>query len=236
LKFKSNRLDDSIMRVKPGDRYPNDYTVAELKDIAGSIEVAVTVPVNVQVEAEHRVYDLSEMREILGSAKKIVLQDCGCRTDHGNCDSPLDTCLSINEDADEALKMSRYHPREVSLGEALEALQRSHEAGLVHMAYTLKGKDYPSPICSCCPCCCHTLGGLVRLGIHAQVLTSRYVAEDAPSICIGCGVCVDRCSFLARDIVDGELKFDKSRCFGCGLCVSTCPASAIRLVERPDAA
>jgi ferredoxin len=220
------------MRVKPEDRYPNDYTVAELKDIAGSIEVAVTVPVNVQVEAEHRVYDLSEMREILGKAKKIVLQDCGCRTDHGNCDSPLGTCLSINADADEALKISRYHPREVSLGEALETLQRSHEAGLVHMAYTLKGKDYPSTICSCCPCCCHTLGGLVRLGIHAKVLTSRYVAEDDMSLCTGCGVCADRCSFQAREVVEGELRYDRSRCFGCGLCVSTCPASAIMLVER----
>ena len=32
------------MRVKSGDRYPNDYTVAELKDIAGSIKVAVPCP------------------------------------------------------------------------------------------------------------------------------------------------------------------------------------------------
>jgi len=224
------------MRFKAGDRYPNEYTEAELRDIAGSIEVVATVPVNVQVEAEHRVYDMSEMKEILSKAKKIVLQDCGCRTDHGSCDSPLDTCLSINEEADESLKMSRYHPREVSLGEALAALKRSHEAGLVHMAYTLKGKDYPSPICSCCPCCCHTLGGLVRRGIHAQVLTSRYIAEDDSSLCTGCGVCVDRCSFLAREMVDGGLEFDKSKCFGCGLCVSTCPTSAIRLVERSGVA
>ncbi len=219
------------MRIKPGDRF-DQYSAEELRDIAGEIEAAVTVPVNVEVEAEHRVYDLSEVKEMLEGARRIVLQDCGCRTDHGKCDSPLDTCLSLDEDADEALKTSRYNAREVSLEEALDALRRSHEAGLVHMAYKLRGKGYVSPICSCCPCCCHTLGGLVRHGVHAKVLTSRYVAEDDPSLCTGCGVCVDRCSFQAREMADEGLRFDASRCFGCGLCVSTCPAGAIRLAER----
>jgi len=219
------------MRIKPGDRF-DQYSAEELKDIAVEIESAVTIPVNVEVEAEHRVYDLSEVKELLGAAKKIVLQDCGCRTDHGKCDSPLDTCLSLNEDADESLRSGRYNAREVSLEEALDALRRSHEAGLVHMAYKLKGKGYVSPICSCCPCCCHTLGGLVRHGVHAKVLASRYVAEDEPSLCTDCGVCVDRCSFQARDITGKGLRFDASRCFGCGLCVSTCPTGAIRLTER----
>ena len=220
------------MRVKPGDRYPNDYSVEELEDIAGSLEAAVTVPVNVRVEAEHRVYDLSEMKEILRGAGKIVLQECGCRKDHGNCDHPLETCLAVDGAAEESLRNDRFNPREVSLGHAVEALERSHEAGLVHMAYTMKGDDAPTVICSCCPCSCHTLGVLIRYGIHAQVLTSRYIAEDDESRCVRCGACVDRCSFLARGMVDGELVYDESRCFGCGLCVSTCPASAISLVER----
>src|SRR4030042_1977257 len=140
------------MRVKPGDRFAQ-YSAEELRDIAGEIEVALTVPVNVEVEAEHRVYDLSEVREVLGGARMIVLQDCGCRADHGNCDSPLDTCLSLDEDAEEALRAGRYNAREVGLEEALEVLRRSHEAGLVHMAYTLKGQGYTSPIWRCWPRC-----------------------------------------------------------------------------------
>ena len=220
------------MRAKPDDRYPNDYSVEELRDIADSILTAVTVPVNVQVEAEHRVYDLSEMKEILRGAKKIVLQECGCRKDHGNCDHPLDTCLAIDGAAEESLRSDKYNAREVDLSGALQALERSHQAGLVHMAYTMKGENSPNVICSCCPCSCHTLGGLIRYGIHTQVLTSRYVAENDESKCIKCGTCVERCNFLARNMVDRERTYDKSRCFGCGLCVSTCPASAIRLVER----
>src|SRR4030042_4671219 len=98
------------MRVNPGDRF-DQYSAEELVDIAEVSEVACTVPVNVDVEAEHRVYDLSEVREILGRARKIVLQDCGCRADHGNCDSPLDTCLSLDVDAEEALRSGRYTAR-----------------------------------------------------------------------------------------------------------------------------
>jgi len=217
-----------------GQRYPRDYTEERLREIADDLEKAVTVPVNVMVEAEHRVYDLSEMKEILGAAEKIVLEDCGCKTEYSNCDSPMRVCLSLNIAAEQALKFEEYNPQEVSLGEAAEALEMSHREGLIHMAYTMKGDDRPTVICSCCPCCCHTLGGLLRFGISTQVLTSSYVAEDEVESCIDCGVCVDRCVFMARSMTDGEMLYDVSNCFGCGLCVSTCPTDAIGLVPRGD--
>jgi Pyruvate/2-oxoacid:ferredoxin oxidoreductase delta subunit len=222
------------MPSRMGQRYPRDYTEERLREIADDLEKAVTVPVNVMVEAEHRVYDLSEMKEILGGAEKIVLQDCGCKTEYDNCDSPQRTCLNLDRSADQALEFEEYNPQEVSLGEAVEALEMSHKAGLVHMAYTMKGDDRPTVICSCCPCCCHTLGGLLRFGISTHVLTSSYVAEDDVENCINCGACVDRCVFMARNMTDGEMLYDVSNCFGCGLCVSTCPTDAIGLIPRED--
>jgi len=220
------------MPARIGQRYPRDYTEGKLREMADDLEKAVTVPVNVMVEAEHRVYDLSEMKEILRGAEKIVLQDCGCRTDYGNCDSPTRVCLSLDKAAEEAFEHEEYHPQRVSLDEALEALEASHEAGLVHMAYTMKGEEGPTVICSCCPCCCHTLGGLLRFGISTQVLTSSYVAEDDAESCNDCGVCVGRCVFNARSMTDVGLAYDATSCFGCGLCVSTCPTDAIALVPR----
>jgi len=210
-------------------RYPRDYTEEELKGQAASIEKAVTLPVNVEVEAEHMVLDLSEVEKLLRGAKNIVLQDCGCRNEKRNCDSPLDTCISLDVEDDYVEMYSQYHPRFVTVEEALDALRRSHEAGLVHMAYVLKGSDKVSPICSCC----HTLGDLTRFGISTQVLTSRLVAEDDDSKCIDCRKCVERCVFGARAMVDGEKSYDAARCFGCGLCVSTCTTQAIGLKERP---
>ncbi len=220
------------MLFRMGQRLPNDWTEEELRENAEALEEAVTVPVNVEIEAEHRVLDLSQMEEILRRANRITLQDCGCRTLRGNCDAPLDVCIALDEAAD--LEGSSYNSREATLEEALEALGRSHDAGLVHMAYTIKGEDRPTIICSCCPCCCHTLGGLLRFGIATRVLSSRLVAEDDASKCTGCGACVKRCVFGARGIEDGKTVYDPGRCFGCGLCVSTCPNSAIRLLEKAE--
>jgi len=221
-------MDDRML----GKRYENDYTLEELEKIYSDIETTVAVPVNVAIKAEHRVLDLSRMEEILRGAERIVLQDCGCKVDKGNCDAPKDVCLSIDEAADYEQESGRYNPREIDLNEALDTLRRSHEAGLVHMAYTMEGDDRPTIICSCCPCCCHTLSGLLRFGIAKHVLTSDMVSETDPEACDDSGACAERCVFGARDMVDGKLSYDPEKCFGCGLCVSTCSNSAITLVRK----
>ena len=223
------------MHTGKGKKHAHYYTEKELWDIANSLESAVTLPVNVEMEADHRVFDLSEVEKILRDSEYIFLNDCGCRSIHKNCDNPLDTCLAVNVGPDYPEKGEGLNSRRVTVEEALDALLRSHEAGLVHMAYVMMGNKKPFLICSCCTCCCHTLGGLLRHGIHTQVLTSKLIAEDDGSKCIDCGECVKRCVFGARSMVDGEKTYDETRCFGCGLCVYRCPSSAIKLVDRKKA-
>jgi len=208
------------------------YSDEELREIADSLESAVTLPVNAEIEAEHRVYDMGEVERILRESGSIFLMDCGCRVLHGNCDSPLQTCLAVNSESPPDGGPQSTPPRMVTVKEALEALRVSHDAGLVHMAYVMKGNSKPFLMCSCCTCCCHTLGGLLRHGVHTQVLTSRLIAEDDEDRCTDCGRCAERCVFGARVMEDWEKKYDRARCFGCGLCVSTCPSGAIKLVDR----
>jgi ferredoxin len=119
--------------------------------------------------------------------------------------------------------------KKVNLEEALSALKRAHEYGLVHVTYTYQEKEKPDVICSCCSCCCHSLAGLIRFGFLNAVVASKYVAVLNPETCINCGKCVERCQFKARWLEDGKVKFDKTRCFGCGVCVSTCPTGSISL-------
>ncbi len=211
------------------------YSDNELRDIADSLQSAVALPVNVEIEADHRVFDMSEVEKILRESEYIFLNNCGCRSMHRNCDNPLDTCLAVNVGPDYPETGEGRNSRRVTVEEALAALKRSHEAGLVHMAYVMKGDDKPFLICSCCTCCCHTLGGLLRHGIHTQVLTSKLIADDDDAKCTDCGTCVKRCVFGARQMVDGEKKYDNTRCFGCGLCASTCLTNAIKLVDRKKA-
>ncbi len=222
------------MVMDVGPKETRFYSDTQLKEIADEIDRAVTIPVNMMVEAEHRVYDLSEVEKILREAKRITVQDCGCRTEYGNCDSPRDVCIGLDDEADYALDNEKWNSREIDLEEALQVLKRSHEAGLVHMAYVMKGEDKPGLICSCCTCCCHTLHSLLRNGIHTQVLSSRLVALDDKTKCIDCGECVKRCVFLAREKTQNKMKYDSSKCMGCGLCVSTCPTETISMVPRDD--
>ena len=79
--------------------YPDEKT----RRITDDLEKAVIIPVNAEIQAEHRVYDMSEMREILLDADRIAVQKCGCKTYYDNCDAPNDVCLSVNKMADELL-------------------------------------------------------------------------------------------------------------------------------------
>lgn len=208
------------------------YSEKETRKIADELEKAVTIPVNVEIEAEHRVYDFSEVKEILENADQLGVHDCGCKTAFNNCDAPRQVCISLDWMVDEMHESNPQDFRELDVEGALEVVRIAHEAGLVPMAYVNKGEEKSFLICNCCPCCCHTLGSLVRGGIHTEILTSKYIATDDIEKCTACRTCVERCSFQARRMSDGELIYDQSKCFGCGLCVSTCPTRAISLIQR----
>lgn len=208
------------------------YSEERVDEITQSLGEIIVIPVNRSFEGENRVYSFAEMEEILKNADKIAAGDCGCRREYGNCDSPRDGCISLDTVADDFLENEPTTENEISVEKALELLQKSHEAGLVHISYTMKDDEKPGLICSCCPCCCHTLGSLVRNGTHPSMLTSKYIAKNDDQLCIRCGKCVDRCAFNAREMRDEVLVYDEKRCFGCGLCVSTCSQNAIALVPR----
>lgn len=206
-----------------------DWTKEELEEEVNSY-TAITVPVNIHMEGQQRILDLTQMERILKNAKLIALGNCGCRKKYQKCASPLDVCLTLDRNAEEFVK--KGSSRLVGLEESLEALKRSHKAGLVHIAYTFTGKEEPEIVCSCCSCCCHAMSALVRFGMPDAVVVSKYIAANNPETCINCGTCVERCQFKARQLKNGEMLFNNTRCFGCGVCVSTCPTQSISLMER----
>ena len=219
---------------KQGYRFENDWTFEELKEGEGDWKSAVTIPVNVEIEAEHRVLNLETVKGYLREADQIVHLDCFCREKRHNCDAPIDVCIYLNDRAELALnsvELQYRNPSKASVDEALEALVRSYEAGLVHMAYAYK-QDEINVICSCCSCCCEALSSVLRFGLAPHLLTSGTVSITDVSNCDDCGDCVDRCHFGAREMVNGEMVFNPEMCFGCGLCVSTCPTKAIALVDK----
>ena len=219
---------------KQGYRFENDWTFEELKEGADDWKSAVAIPVNVEIEAEHRVLNFEKVKKYLSEAYKIVQLDCFCREKRHNCEAPIDVCVYLNDRAELALNSEEFqyrNPKEATVDEALKALVRSHEAGLIHMAYAYK-QDEINVICSCCSCCCEALSSVLRFGLAPHLLTSDTVSTTDVSRCDDCGDCVDRCHFGAREMVNASLAFNPDLCFGCGLCVSTCPTDAITLVPK----
>jgi len=224
---------DHVSHRQRGYRFSEDWTEDEFRDIKQDEGLTITevVPVNIEIRGEHRVLNLDKAKEYLSRAKKICCLDCGCRTAQHHCDAPLNVCIGW----DSALRLLEgnkdKNPRIIEMEEAMETLERSHEAGLVHMAYSLND-DEVNAICSCCSCCCAVLSSSVRYGLSLHLLTSDTVSKTDMEKCDSCGICVDRCQFGAREIVDDLLRFDPRRCLGCGLCVTKCPTDAIELVKK----
>ena len=219
-----------------GRRYSNDWTREQLEGYASSTTTAhgVTIPVNVEIEANQKILDFSSIEEILKKASKYAVVDCVCRTTLENCDAPKDVCLAFDEYADKTVENGERNPRYLTYEEALDTVKRAQEAGLVHMAYTNKNEDYPNSICGCCTCCCGILGAVMRFGVSLPfpLVTSDKIAEYYSGKCISCGICVDRCHFDAWEKVDGKMVYRPERCFGCSNCTTTCPTQAIQMTPR----
>jgi NAD-dependent dihydropyrimidine dehydrogenase PreA subunit len=172
---------------------------------------------------------MGSAEKILSEAEVISLENCYCRETLKNCNNPLDVCLGINETAQAEIENNRA--RRISLQDALQTLEKSHKAGLVHLAYNERGKGCGF-ICSCCSCCCHHLIALKQFGYHDAVVKSLFRATFDPSLCANCGICISRCQFGAWSWGENRVEHDAKACFGCGLCVSTCPSGAISLIPR----
>jgi ferredoxin len=216
---------------RQGYRFENDWMLEDFEE--STIKEAVTVPVNVKIEAEHVVLNLEKASKILSNARTISVLDCYCRVKYGHCHAPVDVCIDLNETAERNIRNGIA--REIDLDEALDVLRKAHEAGLVPLALS-QGEFYEpgviNSICSCCSCCCTLLSRIVRFGLASHILTSQTTSVTDASVCNGCGACIDRCQFGAREMIDGSLSFNPDLCFGCGLCVSTCPTNAINLVDK----
>jgi len=207
----------------------SDWTPEELEEIL-SEHKAVTLPVSITVEGRQKVVGFSEAESVIRKAGLIGIEDCWCRQKHGNCESPLDVCLTFDKEAEVAI--AERGGRRATAEEALDALERSHNAGLVHLAFVRKGTEIFS-ICGCCSCCCHTMAAITRFGYDLGVVEKAdVVAVHEPSTCKNCKLCVSRCQFDAWGIVGGKVRLYDLRCSGCGVCVSSCPTGSIHLVAR----
>ena len=191
------------------------------------------IPISKSITAAHQVMPYEIAEEIIRTQSKIVVAPCICRKEHGmvgkGCDNPLEVCLVFGSGA--------YYYQDNGLGraierdEALDILSKGIEAGLVLQPGNAKKA---MNICMCCGCCCQILKNLKDLPNPAKSVNSSYFAVATPDLCVGCGICADRCHMDAIAIEDDVAQIDLDRCIGCGVCVPTCDTEALRLETKPD--
>jgi Na+-translocating ferredoxin:NAD+ oxidoreductase subunit B len=187
-----------------------------------------TIPVHRSISAMPHVAPYEDAREILRKEKLIVLTDCACRKQKSyfgkDCGKPMEVCFMFGS-------MGEYYVenglgREIDLKEALEVLEKAHDAGLITQpAAAMK----PFTMCNCCVDCCGFLRAASKHPNPADLVFSNFTVKVDLDKCSGCGTCVSRCGMEAVKMnAEGKAETDPARCIGCGLCVTTCPEEGAR--------
>jgi len=120
---------------------------------------------------------------------------------------------------------------------AIDFIRKTEEAGLVHNAMGVAGKQIYS-ICNCCKCHCGALFPTSQTKFVLKFVSpSNFTPKHDPDQCILCEKCLEMCPMDAISHPSGEdqLFFNPALCIGCGVCAANCPETAILMVKVRDA-
>ena len=194
---------------------------------------AVTIPVNIVLDHRQTALPLDQVLFLIRSADNVAIGNCFCRNELHNCDNPLKTCLGLNMIAIKTVEAGIAEF--ISSDQAEKIVRDTHQKGLLHLALHRPDGDATNieGICSCCPCCCSALHGILRMNLHGLLKPSPFFSTHDPEECTNCGACTSHCVFQARTLSeDGVMVYDSNFCFGCGHCVARCPENAIIMSNR----
>ncbi len=189
------------------------------------------------------VLDWERASHIVENAGAWSIGLCHCRHVAHHLDRecekfPMDTCLSLGMGAE---YLSRHGlARSVEKQEAIDLLQRSREAGLVHLGDNVQNR--PSFICNCCSCCCEVMQGFRKFRAF-QPFASNFEAQIDAAACNGCRKCARACPVNAIEVIEQvrvqggkKLKWlarvDPEICIGCGVCAQQCKFDSLKMAPR----
>ena len=197
-----------------------------------------TVPVEKSITVEQHVTTYDQIRDIINSTEgPIIVTRCMCREGAKQRGQPCkktqreETCMGFGDWARRSVKSG--NAKEITKEEALEIVEKSEEAGLVHFVDNVI-RDVKHN-CNCCGCACWNVGNIKRRKIPRDVLMAIYfIRETDMDKCVGCGECAKICPVDAVVIEEKQAIVDKEWCIGCGLCVRKCHSGAANLRLKTD--
>lgn len=192
------------------------------------------VPIEKEISNKQVAMPHEQISKIIENSQSFRIFQCVCKHEQelldNRCEYPLQSCMAFAPIPD--VFQDDDIGRVVTKEEALAALDKFEEDGLVHITSNYQQGHFF--ICNCCKCCCGVLQGITRLGLEASdVVNSHYYAVIDSDACDACGICADeRCQVDAIEAGDEVYAIIQEKCIGCGLCISTCPTEAIELIRK----
>lgn len=195
-----------------------------------------TIPIEQSIPHEQNIASYDNLRHIIENCEgPIGVAECICRQSKDIQGDPCkktdmrEICFTFRGGAE------MYHEKGlaklVSKQEAHEILKKVEDAGLVLQP---GNSQRPMCICCCCGCCCEVLTNQKRFDEPARFFATNYYAQVDSELCVGCGVCEERCNMDAIEVIEDKSEVNLDRCIGCGVCIPTCPQDAISLKKKEE--
>lgn len=233
FEYQLNRLTPEFFR--DSHQYTSEHFFKEEYNKTGVPQLRV-IPLEQTVDFEQSIAQYDDLKTLIDTVgEPISVMACICRKGADLIGEPckktelIESCFAFRGGAKSLIEKGLA--REISKEEALKLLEKAEEDGLVLQP---GNSQKPMNICTCCGCCCGVLSSQKQIPELSQFFATNYYAEVDPELCIGCGICEDRCNLDAINIEDDISEVNKARCIGCGVCVPTCTSEAITLIKKDE--
>jgi Pyruvate/2-oxoacid:ferredoxin oxidoreductase delta subunit len=198
--------------------------------------VSRVIPVDRTISAGNTVHTYDQVATYIDKYETIAVGTCYCRhaaqlRDEEVHGMPSDVCMWFGNMAEYAI--DRLGVRRMSKQEAMDVLNRSEEAGLIHMSRnTSEDIEF---ICNCDRWHCGTVKGVLKQSKPALFFNSGFQPVFDPDQCTACETCIERCPPEALAMGDNDVpEVDPDRCFGCAVCATGCEFEAVAMEAKTD--
>ncbi len=233
MKGTTTEKDKQLAKLIHEYKAAVDNTQGPLKVTYPTMRV---IPVDKKIEAGNTIHTYDQVAAYIEKNEPLSVSTCFCRHEaklldpNDDCGKPDEVCMQFGISAQ--FIIDRKMGRQITKDEALNILQLSEEAGLVHASINRQDIDF---LCNCCSCHCMILKTALAQPKPGITLNSGFRPIWDSDRCTACETCIDNCPTEALTMTAEDLpEFNMDRCIGCGVCASLCPEDAITLETRTD--
>jgi len=248
--YQGTRFAIGILEFQfmPGESTERDKKLAKLIHAYKEAYEAKTGPTEIKfpttrvitvdqtIEPGHAVHTYDRVQTYIDKYDPIAVSTCYCRHEaallgedtHG---VPMKVCMTFGPAA--MFGIQRLNARKLDKKEARELLDKTEEAGLVHMS--LNTSEDIEFLCNCDRWNCVVMKTVLAQPKPGFIFNSGFQPHLDPETCVACKTCIDRCPASARIMNSEDLpEVNIDRCIGCAACATGCPEGAIVMESKPS--